>query len=61
MSSQVIDSVSIIRRVSKQGRMYYISIPPVIGRHLHRKKVLIKIVVLPEEVQEEKIRLGPRR
>jgi len=41
--------------------MYYISIPPVIGKHLYKKKVLIKIVTLPEEVQEEKIRLGPRR
>jgi len=31
--------------------MYYISIPPNIGKHLYKKKIIIKIMVLPEEMQ----------
>ena len=49
MSTQIIEGLVVVRRVNKLGRMYYISIPPPIGKHLYKKNVIVRISVLPEE------------
>jgi len=50
MANQI-PELSLIRKVNKQGKMYYISLPQAVGKPLYKKRVIVKIMPLPEEMQ----------
>lgn len=49
MSLRTTGEITYIRKVGKTARMYYVSLPYGMGRELYKKKVLVKIIPLPEE------------
>ena len=40
------ERIGLVRKIAKMGRIYLITLPPEVGKKLHRKSVLVEITPL---------------